>query len=282
MKIKRALEILELHENEYNEHSIKKQYRLMALKYHPDKTGEDTTHKFQEIQEAYESLIRHKEPITKDYNCIFEDFLNSIDDNGILSSIFKKVEDKCYDNVYQYINKKSLVEIINIKTILFDYKNVLSITEQLIKVFNDVIDSKKENIDCYVLNPSLDDLLLGNIYKLKRGNNELYVPLWYNILEHDNNIITICELEENDYKYRIDEKKNIHIDCDYCIDELLNNTHVTINMTKNYSVTIKTSELYIKSKQLYIIENKGIPYPNRSMIYSDEMRSNIILHITIY
>ena len=122
MKIKRALEILELHENEYNEHSIKKQYRLMALKYHPDKTGEDTTHKFQEIQEAYESLIRHKEPITKDYNCIFEDFLNSIDDNGILSSIFKKVEDKCYDNVYQYINKKSLVEIINIKTIYLTTK----------------------------------------------------------------------------------------------------------------------------------------------------------------
>ena len=282
MKIKKALEVLELHENECNEHNIKKQYRLKALKYHPDKSGEDTTQKFQEIQEAYECLIHKKEPITNDYNSIFTDFLHSIDDNGILNSIFKKLEDKCYNDVHQYINKKSLVEIINIKTLLTNYKHVLNIPDQLILVFDDIIHSKKKSINCYVLNPSLDDLLLGNIYKLKYDNQELYVPLWYSILEHDNDIITICELEDSVSNYRIDEYKNIHMDRVYSVDELLNIALITIDITENYSITIKTSELYIKKNQLLIIENKGIPYPNKSLIYSDENRSNIILHITIY
>ena len=80
MEIKKALEVLELHENEYNEYNIKKQYRLKALKFHPDKSGSDTTEQFHEIQEAYECLLSKKEHISKDYNSLFTDFLHSIND----------------------------------------------------------------------------------------------------------------------------------------------------------------------------------------------------------
>lgn len=282
MEIKKALEVLELHENEYNEDNIKKQYRLKALKYHPDKSGSDTTKEFQEIQEAYECLLSNKDHISKDYNILFTDFLHSINDNGVLNSIFETLQDKCFENVFEYITHKSLVDIIRIKTILCNYKHILCIPDHILLVLNDVICSKKSSINCYILNPSLDDLLQGNIYKLKCEGCDLYVPLWHNILEHDNDIITVCELQEKEYNYRIDEFKNIHIDCVYSIHRLLNSNEITMNITENHSIIFKTSDLCIKKNQILIIENKGIPYPDKNNIYSDEKRSNIIIHFSIY
>ena len=46
--------ILELPENKnISKDDIKKSYRKLILKYHPDKNKEDTTEKFKEIQTAY-------------------------------------------------------------------------------------------------------------------------------------------------------------------------------------------------------------------------------------
>lgn len=282
MEIKRALEVLELHENECNEHNVKKQYRLKALKYHPDKSGSNTTEQFQEIQEAYECLLSNQDHISKDYNSLFTDFLHSINENGILNSIFQTLQDKCFENVYEYISHKSLVDIIHIKTILSNYKHILCVPDHILLVLDDVIHNKKNSLNCYILNPSLDDLLQGNIYKLRFGDEEIYVPLWYNILEHQDSIITVCELQEKEYNYRIDEYKNIHIDCLYSIDTLLNSDEITKKITANYSITFKPSDLIIKKNQLLIIENVGIPYPDKNNIYSDKNRSNIIIHFSIY
>lgn len=57
-----ALKILEFSPHEIsNEALIKKKYRHMALKYHPDKNKDsDAVEKFQQIHEAYEYLLWEK------------------------------------------------------------------------------------------------------------------------------------------------------------------------------------------------------------------------------
>jgi len=59
--------ILEI-EKESEKEDIKKAYRKMALKYHPDKNNGDDD-KFKDIAEAYEILSDDNKRIQYDYNC---------------------------------------------------------------------------------------------------------------------------------------------------------------------------------------------------------------------
>jgi DnaJ-class molecular chaperone len=53
---------------ECEKEDIKKSYRKMALKYHPDKNNGDDS-KFKELSEAYEILSDDNKRIQYDYNC---------------------------------------------------------------------------------------------------------------------------------------------------------------------------------------------------------------------
>ena len=61
----KACKILQIDEkNTLDEKNIKKQYRILALTYHPDKNNSpDASMKFQEIHEAYEYLIKYEKLI---------------------------------------------------------------------------------------------------------------------------------------------------------------------------------------------------------------------------
>ena len=59
MNYNKACKYLEFKKNdEINENTIKKQYRMLALTYHPDKNkNPESTAKFQEINEAKQKLL---------------------------------------------------------------------------------------------------------------------------------------------------------------------------------------------------------------------------------
>ena len=60
MNYNTAIKLLDLDKELINESSIKKKYKFMALKYHPDKNKSiNATNKFNEIKDAYEYLMRY-------------------------------------------------------------------------------------------------------------------------------------------------------------------------------------------------------------------------------
>ena len=103
MDQKQAYEILGIEKNTYifniSLEYLKKQYRKMALKYHPDKNGntQESTYKFQQINEAYEYLkreinIKEKDEKSTSTSTVYVDILQSF-----LSEIFDgKYNDKFY------------------------------------------------------------------------------------------------------------------------------------------------------------------------------------------
>ena len=65
-----------------NPETIKKAYRKLALKYHPDKNKtQEATQKFTDINNAYESITKPQNQISQNGSCgldIFEMFRNQI------------------------------------------------------------------------------------------------------------------------------------------------------------------------------------------------------------
>ena len=65
MNIYKAIRVLEINDsNDVSEHEIKKKYKLLALKYHPDKNNShNAKEKFQDIKNAYEYIMKYKKGI---------------------------------------------------------------------------------------------------------------------------------------------------------------------------------------------------------------------------
>ena len=133
------------------------------------------------------------------------------------------------------------------------------------------------------MNPTINDLLSDNIYKLNIEDKEFYVPLWHHELYfslHDKDLIVKC-IPELDNNIWIDNKNNIYILLEIPIKELLQNKEHTFKCGEKI-FTIKGEDLKVTSeKQIIILEKKGILKINEDHMYSDEERSDIYLEIIL-
>jgi len=314
MNLKEAFEIMELNHSNicYSEITIdllKKQYRKLALLNHPDKCGdtEESTKKFQKIQEAYQYLqkeLKQYEPFIPNnftetqhnesesesslYMDILKVFMKTILERNyndivlnIVSEIVygcKKVSLQLFDN----IDKETCTYIYNF---LSNHRYILHLSQELLETIREMVLNKYDNALVYKLNPSIDDLMDNNIYKLYVNDNLYIVPLWYNEVyfeTSDNEIIVICEpeLKEN---IKIDDDNNIQVDSHISIQHVLNkiveNESIEIHVGKK-KFFIPISELYMKREQYYRIKNKGISQIKND-IYDISERADIIVKIII-
>ena len=205
MDYKIAFEILEIDitKTNYNDITIdfiKKKYHKLALQNHPDKNGNtpESNENFKRINEAYDYLKREIKNINPDdlneapsslYYDILQLFMKEIL-NGKYNELFlnivqdivigcKKISLKLFDD----LDKENS---INIYIFLSKYKNILHLSQDVLDEIREIVIQKYDNVEIYKLNPTINDLLNNNLYKLY-VNNELYlVPLWYNEIYFDN------------------------------------------------------------------------------------------------
>jgi curved DNA-binding protein CbpA len=310
MNYKEAFEILEIDMADISYSDItyeylKKQFRKLALKHHPDKNGNtmESTEKFKKINEAYnylkkeikyfnpEELERDKEDDNNSslYVDILKNFMQSVfvgTYNDILSKIVndiiiagKKISIKLFDD----LDKDT---ILNIYSFLSSNRSILHLNEDILDTIRQIVVKKYKNVEVYKLNPSINDLLNNNLYKLYVNNELFLVPLWHNESYFDcscSEIIVICEPELPN-EITIDDDNNICVKKEICVqdelrDLIYDNKSIKINIgEKEYDILV--SNLHIKREQYYRIKNTGLSKIKKD-IYDVSEKTDIIVKIIL-
>ena len=304
MDIKLAFEILEIEDKNISLENLKKKYHSLALKNHPDKNknDENATIKFQMISEAY-TLLYNEINKNKEYDGIEENgketgyinilqmFLNGLLNNDYILSIIKNIViTRCLSmKIIEELDKDKLILLYNI---LIKYKILLYIDDTILEQIKELILKKYKDIQIYILNPSINDLLENKVYKLEINNYIYFVPLWYNELVFDNNsggtdnIIVKCIpcLPEN---ISIDDNNNliVNLDYSYSINSINSNTFSLFDQEniqfllgkKIFNIPI--SQLFMKRKQTFYLKKQGLSKIYENDIYNINEKNDIIVKL---
>ena len=301
-----AFEILEIDLNvislsEINSDYLKKQYRRLALKNHPDKNNNsiESNDRFKLINEAYE-LLKSETSVEEEeidlsvdpslYFDILKGFMKTVFEGTYNDLLTKVVNDimstgnKFSSNIFDGMDRQTSFEIY---TFLSNNRSILHLSQEALELIREIIVKKYDNeVDVYHLNPSIYDLINNNIYKLYVHGDLFLVPLWHNECYFDGSgceIIVICdpELPEN---ISIDDDNNIFIE-----NITIKSNELTKLMLEDGIIevcmwdiiySIPVNKLYMKKEQCYRIKNAGLSKIKKD-IYDISEKTDIIVKIFI-
>jgi hypothetical protein len=289
MDLDKALQILEITEfHKLTLSLLKKRYYKLALKHHPDKNGNtiESGERFKQIGEAYDIIKREicEEEIVKDekdinYLHVLKSFISGINEKygESILSLIKEISSGCKVISLKFFETTSKENLTTVYYFILKYKSVLHLNDTIVEQVKTILLEKYKDIQIFILNPSFNDIVQNNVYKLEVDEILYYVPLWHTELYFDSNIIVKCivDLPEN---VEIDEDNNIIIEHHISISSLWDKEFITINID-NLSIDITVSQLFIRKFQIVVLKCKGISQIDEHDIYNIEKKSDVIVKL---
>lgn len=279
----RARHILGIDNNTYiTPEVLKRQYRIKALRYHPDKNSSpDANEQFRLVRDAYEYLSDNNSPMDNlSYVDLLKEFLNT--KSPILHIIISKLSQMCEDKAVSFINSIDKLILMDIYKLLIANREILYIPDIFIEEIRKILITKTQGDERILLNPSLDDLWKDNIYKLVIDDRTYLVPLWHHELIYDNSgcdLYVKCNpiLPDN---LEIDEDNNVIVSLEYKIADLL-------QMDETYTVigervfSFTTNELRIMKRQRIVRSGMGISRIKQKNVYDVSTKGDIIFDVKL-
>ena len=283
--------------------TLKKQFRLKALLYHPDKNPQKDKDvinmKFCDVKESYEFLLRNMEnPLNTlfsdemcgdeetSYNDYLFSFLKSImthdKEDNLFYTILQRISGSCEAKVLDTLIKLDKKILLKIYTLITKYKESFHFSDELLESIKAIITNKTKDDERIILNPTIDDLFDNNLYRLEVNDNLYVIPLWHNELVYDNDgndMYVKCYpmLPEN---VEIDHNNNLHIHKSFKIGDIWGSHEIEIEIgKKNFS--IKMSDLKMVEEQVITKTQCGISRINTKDIYDISSKGNIVFHVRV-
>jgi hypothetical protein len=274
---------------------IKKCYYKLALRHHPDKGGDST--EFKKIKEAYDFIIKHETDnesnvYIKEDNDTFEgmfvSFVESIIKNRkgferfdklFIKTTLHSILKKCDVYSIKVFSQLDLEKCKQIYDFLSQHKDVFFLSDEQLLKYKEIIQNKMKNNNIILLNPSIDDILSDNIYKLELEDDTHYIPLWHNEIIVDDMIIkNIPDISSN---ISINDNHDIIIKQTVSIVELFENGKLGITVgNKNYNVHSDQVKI-TKDIQFILFKEQGKLIPNSNNLYENKKRGNVIVELTL-
>jgi len=314
MNSRQAYKVLELEPGAAHE-TIRRQYKMLALKYHPDKNkAEGAADKYREIKEAHDVLCSSGPstgPLGPNVSGWFStgsstyartaaDFFEMIyNDEQLQRRIFHpllmRVVGSCEEKALDMFKKMEKKKARKLYDILMLYQDTLHLSADILVKIRGIVEGSEEGPfgaegegegegsipveDIVVLNPNIDDLLNQSVYKLKQEDGTiLFVPLWHRELEYDG-IFVDClpTLPDN---VGLDEDNNIHVNCALKVADLWDKEEVEV-LVGSRAYNLDINRLRLVSKQVVQMEGLGIPVPNEADIFNVSRLSSVYAHVEI-
>ena len=302
--IQKCLQTFNLKNEQINREVLRKTYFKCALQYHPDKHQEKTSDRFNEIQRDYETLMKYYgymddeeydiELEEENASFIVPSYVNNIQQyfqpfleneliqeikTKLLSKILALLQNKCEDKA---LNLFQNMPIEKSKKLIDFLENQDYIPKSFIEKVRFVCKEKEVNEKIIRIFPTLNDIMLDNLYKIYEDGIEYYVPLWHHELIYDNNgkdlrVEIHPHLEKN---VIIDENNHIHIFKTCSIQELWNNEKIEL-ILGNKKISFPRENLKLINKQTITIPNNGISLINNANVYDVSKRGSISIHISL-
>jgi hypothetical protein len=280
-----ALETLEFNaEDTIDRDTLKKHYHKLALKHHPDKNqnSDVSKTKFQKIQDAYQYLNSVIDPGSSNCNMPNDPSYNSSSTqfafdytetlHKFMETFLSQNNKSFFDIVKQLVmsgcktisaplfEKLDREDAMELFSFLCKYHTILHIGSDILKQVKEIVAKKFENVQVFLLNPSLRDLLVDNIYKLSVDGNVYFVPLWHSEVYFDgktDEIIVKCipDLPEN---MHIDDNNALHVNITRPFhNDYLDTHNVKFDLEgKEFEI----SRLMLKRTHTYFLPDQGVPY----------------------